>query len=148
MRVVLFTIPEVWFCEECQSSEGKVFPKSDKQELSTEISAKAIKLKLGAPEVKLFSWTDLYSHPGCQTGTVVPKSKRTPRFKRAPSKFSLQQVNAYPGVVAATECKPLGQGSGEILSITQQQVPQTLKEMKGEETPSQCWPGDFTLTGL
>ncbi|KAJ4713176.1 hypothetical protein OWV82_015304 [Melia azedarach] len=148
MRVVLLLFQKFGSVKNANQAKAKSFQNLINRSCQLRSLAKAIKLKLGAPEVKLFSWTDLYSHPGCQTGTVVPKSKRTPRFKRAPSKFSLQQVNAYPGVVAATECKPLGQGSGEILSITQQQVPQTLKEMKGEETPSQCWPGDFTLTGL
>lgn len=150
MKFLLFSRPIVWFCEECRSIKGQVLPKSVVQELchgaltSTDISSRDLRQSVGGPNVKLSTQSNLHSNHACQTDTLTTKSNGTPRFETSLSKLSPQEVNADPSV---SHCNPLLGGIEEIHSITQQQVPQTSKELKGAKTPWQLWPGSFTSTG-
>ncbi|KAH9722159.1 hypothetical protein KPL70_006645 [Citrus sinensis] len=135
MKFLLFSRPIVWFCEECRSIKGQVLPKSVVQELchgaltSTDISSRDLRQSVGGPNVKLSTQSNLHSNHACQTDTLTTKSNGTPRFETSLSKLSPQEVNADPSV---SHCNPLLGGIEEIHSITQQQVPQTSKELKGK----------------
>lgn len=142
MKFLLCQRPKIWFCEECRSSKGQVFPRNFAQELhprasTSTISREDLRQSLGGPNVKLSSLSELCSNPGCQTDTLITKSNGTPRFETSLSKFSPQEVTVDLGVRAVSDYNPLVLGNEEIHSTsrTQQQVPQTSKELKGEETP-------------
>lgn len=138
MKFLLFSPPIVWFCEECRSIKGQVLPKSVVQELrhgaltSTDISSRDLRQSVGGPNVKLSTQSDLHSNHACRTDMLITKSNGTPRFETSLSKLSPQEVNADPSV---SHCNPHLGGIEEIHSITQQQVPQTSKELKGAKTP-------------
>ncbi|XP_024045419.1 uncharacterized protein LOC102621969 isoform X6 [Citrus sinensis] len=96
---------------------------------STDISSRDLRQSVGGPNVKLSTQSNLHSNHACQTDTLTTKSNGTPRFETSLSKLSPQEVNADPSV---SHCNPLLGGIEEIHSITQQQVPQTSKELKGK----------------
>lgn len=139
MKSPLFTRPIIWFCEECRSIKVQVCPKSVVQELrhgalaSTDTSSRDPRRSMGGPNVKLSTWSGLHSNRACQTDVLITKSNGTPRFETSLSKVSPQEVNADPSVRAVSHCNPLLIGIEEIHSVTQQQVPQTSKELKGEK---------------
>ncbi|XWS47935.1 hypothetical protein CRYUN_Cryun13aG0028700 [Craigia yunnanensis] len=161
MRKVLLTIPDIWFCEECQSSIGIASPKSVTAEhvpmaltstaSETESPNWFLKNSKGechlastskASETLSPSWVlknqGIVHHDGSSLGpsaTIATMPKRSPTgFKDALSMCSIKKVKADPDLRAIGHSRPHGYYSAGFSSITQQNAFQTSREFQDKKT--------------